>query len=144
MTAHAAMTAHTGMAAHSSMAGDALWPWAMGPLGSGAVAAWLLAFAVAVGLCVADGDLARLRIETRAYTVFGALQLVNVLRFGGEVTWSSPSAWVFVLMAAAVTATGTVGWVLSRRVTPARVGARAADRAPAMGEARHAEPVPCA
>ncbi len=71
--------------------------------------------AVAVVLRVADGALARLRIATTAYTAFGALQLVNVLRFRDDVAWSGPAAWLFVLMAAVVTATGAAGWFIGRR-----------------------------
>ena len=111
--AHAIHTGH-GAVALAPQA-DGLWPWTLAPLGAGVTAAWLLAFAVAVGLCVADGDLARLRIATAAYTAFGALELVNLLRFRDELAWSSPAAWAFVAMALAVTATGAAGWLLARR-----------------------------
>ena len=94
---------------------EPLWPWTLSPLAAGVIGAWLLAFAVAVGLCVADGDLTRLRIATRAYTAFGALELLNVLRFRDQVAWADPTAWIFVATAVAVTVTGAAGWVLARR-----------------------------
>ena len=101
-------------------AADPLWPWTLAPLGAGVVAAWLLAFAVAVALCLADGDLARLRIATAAYTTFGAAELLNLLRFREQVAWSTPAAWLLLVVAVAVTATGAAGWLLARRPTASR------------------------
>jgi hypothetical protein len=128
MGGHGAMSGHLAMSAHAATttSPDSLWPWTLGPLASGVIAAWLLAFAVAVVLCVVDGDLARLRIATTAYTAFGVLQLGNVLRFRDDVAWSSPAAWVFVLMGVAVTATGATGWVLGRRGMRTVAGRRGA------------------
>ena len=116
------------MQTHAAMAtpAEALWPWTLSPLGAGAIAAWLLAFAVAIVLCVTDGDLARLRIATSVYTAFGALQLLTVVRFRDDVAWSRPSAWTFVVMAAAVTATGAAGRLLAGR------GARLLTARPAL------------
>jgi hypothetical protein len=127
-TAHAAMTTHAGMAGATDMSApvDVLWPWTLGPLASGAVAAWLLAFAVAVALCVADGDLLRLRTATRAYAAFGALELLTVLRFRDDVAWSSPGAWAFVVLAVAVTVTGATGWALATRGRGTGTGRRTA------------------
>ena len=101
-------------------AADPLWPWTLAPLGAGVVAAWLLAFAVAVALCLADGDLARLRIATAAYTTFGAAELLNLLRFREQVAWSTPAAWLLLVVAVAVTATGAAGWLLARRPAASR------------------------
>jgi hypothetical protein len=42
--------------------------------------------------------------------VFGVLVLVAVARYAGEVAWDSAAAWVLLLLAVAVTATGTAGW----------------------------------
>jgi hypothetical protein len=56
------------------------------------------------------GDLARLRTSTIAYTVFGLLVLVSVLRFPGTLGWSDPVTWVFVVVAVSVAATGAAGW----------------------------------
>ncbi len=83
---------------------DALWPWALTPLTARVVAAWLLAFAVAVAMAVADGDLARLRIATVAYTAFGAFQLATRFRFRAQVEWS-----------------GAVGWATATRDAPSAV-----------------------
>jgi hypothetical protein len=86
-----------------------LWPWTLTPLTARVAAAWLIAFGVATGLAVA-GDLERLRTAAVAYTVFGVLVLVAVARYLGTVAWGRPAAWVFVLLAVAVTVTGAAGW----------------------------------
>jgi hypothetical protein len=112
---------------------EPLWPWPVTPLACGVMAAWLLAFALAVALCLADGDLSRLRTAALAYAVFGAAQLLNLLRFRDDVAWSAPAAWPFVIMLVAVTATGLVGAVLSARAGPGRavhVAGRSAPPAP--------------
>ncbi|GAA2725836.1 hypothetical protein [Cellulomonas aerilata] len=103
---------------------ERLWPWTLTPLTARVVAAWLLAFAVAVGLSVADGDLLRLRIATVAYTAFGVFQVVTLLRFRDEVQWSGLPARVLVAMLVAIIATGAVGWALSRRGSRALIYGR--------------------
>ncbi|WP_298459619.1 hypothetical protein [uncultured Cellulomonas sp.] len=101
---------------------EVLWPWTLTPFTARVVAAWLLAFAVAVALAVADGDLRRLRVATVAYTAFGAFQLVTLVRFRGTVEWARAPAWVLVAMLVAVVVTGAVGWALGGR--GAAAGAR--------------------
>jgi len=87
-----------------------LWPWALTPFTGRVVAAWLVAFGLATGLAVVAGDLARLRTAAIAYTVFGVLVLVALLRYVGTPAWDRPAAWVFVAVAVAVVLTGAAGW----------------------------------
>jgi hypothetical protein len=89
---------------------DLLWPWTLTPLTARVVAAWLVAFGLATALAAIGGDLQRLRSAAVAYAVFGLLALVAVARYAGAVAWDSVSAWVFLLLTVAVTATGTAGW----------------------------------
>lgn len=95
-----------------------LWPWQLSDLTARAVAAWLVAFAVAAFLAVKDGDLARLSIPALAYGLFGALELLALLRYRDEPRWDEPVAWCYAAAAAVVTATGAAGWVLARRAHP--------------------------
>jgi hypothetical protein len=90
--------------------GTTLWPWALTPFTARVGAAWLLAFGLATALAAVAGDLERLRTAAIAYTVFGALVLLAVLRYSGSIDWNDPSAWAFVAVAAAVVATGGAGW----------------------------------
>ena len=87
-----------------------LWPWPLTPLTARVVAAWLVAFGLATALAAVAGDLRPLRTAAIAYTVFGLLVTLAVLRYPGTVAWGRPSAWAFVVLTAAVVATGAVGW----------------------------------
>ena len=95
-----------------------VWPWELTPFTGRVVAAWLLAFGLATALAAVAGDLRRLRTAAIAYTAFGVLVLVAVLRYPGTVQWGDPAAWVFVAMCVAVALTGAAGWRLAP--TPAR------------------------
>jgi hypothetical protein len=95
-----------------------LWPWPMLPFTARVVAAWLVSFGLATALAAVAGDLRRLRTAAIAYTVFGLLVLVAVLRFEDTLDWDDPSAWIFVGAAVAVVLTGAAGWRLAPR--PAR------------------------
>jgi hypothetical protein len=91
-----------------------VWPWPLTPFTARVVAAWLLAFGLATALAALMGDLHRLRTATIAYTVFGVLILVCVLRFAATVTWDRPVAWLFVALDVAVILTGAAGWRAAR------------------------------
>lgn len=94
--------------------GAAWWPWALTPFTARAVAAWLLAFALAAGASVAQGDLGTLRPAPLAYTAFGALELLALARFSGDLDPSSPRTAGYVGLMLAVTVTGALGWRLGR------------------------------
>jgi hypothetical protein len=57
-----------------------LWPWALTPLTSRAVAAWLLGIAVAAGQTVWENDAHRVRVAFISYVALGVLQLVALVR----------------------------------------------------------------
>lgn len=94
---------------------QALWPWTLTPLTARAVASWLIAYGVATALVVGENDLRRLRAPAVAYAVFGAAQLVVALRFAGDAAWGVPAGVGYLLVAAAVTATGVLAHLLGRR-----------------------------
>lgn len=95
--------------------GATWWPWPLTPFTGRAVAAWLLAFAWAAAASVARRDLAELRPATLAYTAFGALQLVALVRFATDLDASAPRPALYVALLVAVTVTGALGWWLGRR-----------------------------
>ena len=99
-----------------------LWPWPLTPLTARVVAAWLVAFGVATALAAVVGDLERLRTAAIAYTVFGVLVAVAVIRFADTVAWGEPAAWVFTAMVVAVIGTGAAGWRLAPAPERARHG----------------------
>lgn len=87
----------------------------MTPLTARMVAAWLVAFGLAAALSLLVRDLARLRIATIGYTVFGALELAALLGYGQVVRWESPAATIYLIGLLAVVATGAAGWRLAVR-----------------------------
>jgi hypothetical protein len=99
-----------------------VWPWPLTPFTGRVVAAWLLAFGLATALAAVTGDLRRLRTAAIAYTVFGTLVLVAVLRFEDTLHWGAPAAWIFVAVAAAVVLTGAAGWRAAPRPGSRRHG----------------------
>jgi hypothetical protein len=89
---------------------EVLWPWTLTPFTARVVAAWLLAFGLATGAAALAGDLARLRTAAIAYTVFGVLVVIAVLRYADTVAWDRPAAWVMSAVTVAVILTGAAGW----------------------------------
>jgi hypothetical protein len=92
-----------------------LWPWSLTPLTARAVAAWLIAFGVASGLALWERDLERLEIAAVAYTLFGLLLLIALIRYGDEVRWGSVAAKVYLAVLLTVPLTGAAGWWISVR-----------------------------
>lgn len=93
-----------------------LWPWQLTPLTSRILGAWGVGIGVAALQAVWENDWTRLRPLIVAYTLFGALQLVNLARFATSVDWSRPSAWLYALLMLSVTVTGAYGWQQVRRL----------------------------
>lgn len=101
-----------------------VWPWPVTPLTARAIGAWLLALAVAAAEAADANDVADVRGLARAFTALGALQLLALARYGNELDWVSPSAWIYLLFVGGIAATG-VGMMMAP--------VRATSRAPATG-----------
>lgn len=93
-----------------------LWPWELTPLTGRAIGAWLTSLAVAAGHVAWENDLRRVRAASAAYTVLAALQLVALARYGGEVRWGGPAAWLYLGFLAAMLALGA--YLLAGRQRP--------------------------
>ncbi len=87
-----------------------LWPWPMGPLVARASGAWLVGFAVLLGLLARESDPTRARASFGGLGCAGTLQLLALLRFHPSVEWSSPLAWAVVGFFVAFVCVGAVGW----------------------------------
>jgi hypothetical protein len=98
------------------------WPWTLTPLTSQAVGAWLIGIGVGLVHAIIEADLERIRPGLIAITVLGALQLVALARYPGDVEWGHPGTWVYVAFVASVLVVGAMGLV----------GATAAERRAAM------------
>jgi hypothetical protein len=82
------------------------WPWPLTPLTGRAVGAWLIGLCVITGQAAWENDRRRVRNAMASLIVFALLQLIALWRYGIEVTWSRPQAWVYV---AVLRALGIIG-----------------------------------
>src|SRR3712207_2850687 len=101
---------------HSATWITRFWPWELMPLSAQVIGAWLVALAVAAALVIRERDLARLLVPSVAYTVFGVLQLVVLVRHGGEVDAGDPWLAVYVAVLGAAVLTGGYGWRAARKI----------------------------
>ncbi len=92
-----------------------VWPWPLTQLTGRAVGAWVFAVGVAAAHATIERDAVRVSIAAPAYALFGALELVAVTRYGGEMRWDSPSAWMYVVFLVTVLAMGAGGVVMAAR-----------------------------
>jgi hypothetical protein len=99
-----------------------LWPWNLTPLTARMVAAWLLAFGLAVVLAGLEADLARLDVAAAAYGLLAVLELVVTARYPGTVRWGSPAAWVYLAVAVSILLSSAYG--LSRLRSGGLIGRR--------------------
>jgi hypothetical protein len=93
----------------------ALWPWPLTPLTARAVSAWLLGLGVVVATAFYENDWVRIRPATAAYAVLGFFQFIALARYGADVSWGDPSAWVYVVLLISALVVGAYGWVASSR-----------------------------
>jgi hypothetical protein len=103
---------------------DLVWPWSLTPLTGRAIGAWLVGVGVAAGHMAWENDWLRVRAGTIAYTLFGALELVVLLRFAFALepasgypilAWGDLRTWIYLLFLASILAAGAYGWWATRR-----------------------------
>jgi hypothetical protein len=91
------------------------WPWtaeqggAIAPLSMQALSAWALAFGVLAAHSLRENDVNRIRCGLLAFPVMVVLHVVALLRFGGVMVWSRPSAYVYVAYLASGAVVGAYG-----------------------------------
>lgn len=79
-----------------------LWPWPLTELTARAVGAWLVGLGWAAGQAQVSGDARAIRTVGLTAVVFVLLQAVALLRYGQDLTWTSPSAIGYVMVLAAI------------------------------------------
>lgn len=91
----------------------ARWPWPVSELDVAALGVWSLVFGVGSVLAIRDGDADRQRVGAINYLVAGGAAVLAMLRYAGEVDWSSAYAWMYLIAMAALALTGAVGWLMA-------------------------------
>jgi hypothetical protein len=92
----------------------AFWPWKLTPLTANAIGAWLVGLSVAAFQAVWENDMKRLRAAYASYTTLGVLQLVAVARYSGDLDWSSPRAWLYLVFLLSILLSGLIAWIRSK------------------------------
>ena len=101
---------------------EALWPWPLTPIGARAIGAWVLSLGAVSLLAARDADWRRIRVVPPTYGLIAVLQVVVLLRFGGDVEWETAAAWCYLAALGSLLAVGLAP--LARRLgSPRTVGA---------------------
>jgi hypothetical protein len=84
---------------------------------------------IGVGLvhAVVEADLERIRPGPIAFTVLGALQLVALARYSGDVDWGRAGTWLYLAFVASVLVVGAMG-VAGSAAIERRAAVRAVER----------------
>ena len=91
-----------------------VWPWALTPLTARAIGAWFLGIGFAAFVAIRENDFARIRPVGGGYTLFAILELVALARYGGEIAWNNPAAWVYLAFLIALLPIGLYVWFAYR------------------------------
>ena len=94
---------------------SAFWPWPLTTLTSLAIGAWLIGIGVIALHMTWENDHQRNRIGYISYAALGILQVASLVRYAGEVNWSTASSWIYLLIVISIIPTGLYGWKASRR-----------------------------
>jgi hypothetical protein len=95
---------------------NTFWPWALTPLTSRAIGAWLIGIAVLTLHMTWENDHQRNRIAYVSYALLGILQAASLVRYINEVNWSMFGSWIYLLFVISIIATGLYGWKASRKI----------------------------
>ncbi len=99
-----------------------VWPWGLTPLTARAIGAWFVALEFAALHAIRENDFARIRPLEGGYAAFAVLQFVAIARYSGEVTWSSPAAWIYLAFLASVLVIALFPLIYRRFKEPERRG----------------------
>lgn len=94
-----------------------LWPWALTALTGRAIGAWLFSIGIIAAHAVYEDDWRRLRPFAASYTLLAVMQLLALLRFGGEIDWSGPGGWLYVGFLLSIGVVGVAGLPWARKST---------------------------
>jgi hypothetical protein len=97
---------------------DTLWPWALTPLTARAIGAFVTGFGLSALHAAVVDDLRAFEGAAIAYAGLGALELLAVMRYTGDLTGADLDSWLYAGFLVSVLLAGVYGW------TRARVAAR--------------------
>ena len=94
-----------------------MWPWAVPPLSSRVLSAWVLAFGVLAAHGLWENDFHRVRVALFGYPVFVVLHVVALLRFGDVLQWDEPGPFLYLAFIGSCILLGAYG-LANRNLVP--------------------------
>lgn len=88
-----------------------IWPWPLTPLTSHALSAWFLGVGALAAMTVRENDMARSQAVMLGSAVLGVMLAVALARYGGDVDFGEPIAWVLVGLIVTLVLAGAGGLV---------------------------------
>ena len=86
-----------------------LWPWRLYTLTSQAIGAWGVGIGIIAIHASLENDWWRLFPLMVGYAVYGALQMINLLRYPASLDWSRPPALAYTFFMASILLAGVFG-----------------------------------
>ena len=99
---------------------DALWPWDLTPLTARAIGAFVAGFGASALHAVLANDLPSFEGAALAYATLGALELVALARYTGDLTGADGDTWLYVGFLVSVLLAGLDGWWRARALSALR------------------------
>jgi hypothetical protein len=90
------------------------WPWKLTPLTGAAVGAWLVGVSVIATQAIWENDWSRVWNTNLSYGFLALLQLLALARYREVVSWSSPSAGIYVFFLVSMLLLSIAGWLAAR------------------------------
>lgn len=87
-----------------------IWPWELTPLNGRVMSAWLIALAVGAVAVLRENDWTRSRPTAIGYTLFGALEIVVLLRYTDDVDFGSARLLIYLAFLVSIVVVGAYGW----------------------------------
>jgi hypothetical protein len=92
-----------------------LFPWSLTDLTSRVLAAWCLALGAAAVQAIWENDFERVSVALATYPILALLHVVSLIRFGDDVQWREPGAWIYLGLVATWCVLPAWGYLERRR-----------------------------
>jgi hypothetical protein len=92
-----------------------VFPWHLTSLTSQALSAWSLALGALAVQAIWENDFGRIWVALAAYPVLAMLHTISLIRFGKDVDWSRPGAWIYLGLIATWYALPAWGYLVRKR-----------------------------
>lgn len=93
------------------------WPWALTPLTSRAVGAWMVGVGILAAHSTIENDFVRVKVGMKSFVVFGILELAALIRYPTSFAWTSISGWSYLCLVISIIVVGAYSIWIRQRLT---------------------------